>query len=80
MAAEKQDGVEPTPALNPEVEKPSDIQLERDTELAPATTMPAIDPVIEKRVLRKFDRRVPIITGFMCKTCCIILFLVRLRC
>lgn len=61
---EHNDGIEETPAPVPEVEKPSDIHLEADAELAPVT--PAIDPVIEKRLLQKLDRRVPVITGLLC--------------
>lgn len=57
-------GIEELPASHSEVEKPNDVQFERDTELAPIAS--GIDPVIEKRVLRKLDRRVPVITGFMC--------------
>lgn len=50
------------------VTKPDDLQVEDDIE-APAPlkpNLPVIDPVIEKRVLRKLDRRVPIVTGFLC--------------
>lgn len=63
-AVEENNNIEEAPASHPEVEKPDDVQLERDAELAPIT--PGIDPVIEKRVLRKLDRRLPVITGFMC--------------
>jgi hypothetical protein len=56
--------IEEAPASTPEVEKPKDVQLEHDAELAPIT--PGIDLVIEKRVVRKLDRRLPVITGFMC--------------
>jgi hypothetical protein len=61
---EEHNNIEEAPASVPEVEKPKDVQLERDAELAPIT--PGIDPVIEKRVLRKLDHRLPVITGFMC--------------
>lgn len=56
--------IEEAPASQPEVEKPIDAHLERDAEIAPIT--PGIDPVIEKRVVKKLDRRLPVITGFMC--------------
>lgn len=62
--AEEDNNIEEAPASLPEAEKPKDAHLEQDTELAPIT--PGIDPVIEKRVLRKLDRRLPVITGFMC--------------
>lgn len=61
---EEHNSIEEAPASLPEVEKPKEVQLERDAELAPITS--GIDPVIEKRVLRKLDRRLPVITGFMC--------------
>ncbi|EEA26207.1 hypothetical protein EYB25_003452 [Talaromyces marneffei] len=61
--AEEDNNIEEAPASLPEAEKPKDAHLEQDTELAPIT--PGIDPVIEKRVLRKLDRRLPVITGFM---------------
>lgn len=61
---EENNDIEEAPASYSEVEKPNDAQVERDAELAPITT--GIDPVIEKRVLRKLDRRLPVITGFMC--------------
>lgn len=61
---EENNYIEEAPAPHPEVEKPNDAQVERDAELAPITA--GIDPVIEKRVLRKLDRRLPVITGFMC--------------
>lgn len=63
-AAEEHNNIEEAPASLPEVEKPKAAQLERDAEVAPITS--GIDPVIEKRVLRKLDRRLPVITGFMC--------------
>lgn len=43
-----------------------DIDAEAAAVVPPAPDFPAIDPVIEKRVLRKLDKRVPIITGFLC--------------
>lgn len=51
--------------------KPDDVHLEDDVidaEAAPIppAPFPAIDPVIEKRVVRKLDRRVPLITAFLC--------------
>ena len=61
---EEHNNIEEAPASTPEVEKQKDAQLEHDAELAPST--PGIDPVIEKRVVRKLDRRLPVITGFMC--------------
>uniref|UniRef100_A0A093V274 High-affinity nicotinic acid transporter n=1 Tax=Talaromyces marneffei PM1 TaxID=1077442 RepID=A0A093V274_TALMA len=57
--AEEDNNIEEAPASLPEAEKPKDAHLEQDTELAPIT--PGIDPVIEKRVLRKLDRRLPVI-------------------
>lgn len=53
------------------VTKPDDLHVEDDIDaeaapVPPAPNFPAIDPVIEKRVLRKLDKRVPIITGFLC--------------
>ena len=51
--------------------KPDDNHVENDIDaeaapVPPTPYSPAIDPVIEKRVLRKLDKRVPIITGFLC--------------
>ncbi|QKX59346.1 uncharacterized protein TRUGW13939_06480 [Talaromyces rugulosus] len=53
------------------VTKPDDLHVEDDivdveaAPVPPAPNFPTIDPAIEKRVLRKLDRRVPIITGFL---------------
>jgi len=63
--AEEQNNIEEAPASLPEVKKPKATEFERDADLAPPIK-PGIDPVIEKRVLRKLDRRLPVITGFMC--------------
>lgn len=59
--------IEEAPYSKPNLDKPKEIQNEHDVELAPTIPVtPAIDPVIEKRVLRKLDRRLPVLTGFMC--------------
>jgi hypothetical protein len=56
------------------VEKAANVHLDKDEEVAvpasPTTTVPAIDPVIEKRVLRKLDLRVPLVTGILCMSGC----------
>lgn len=50
-----------------EVEKPAGVLVDKDEEIAmPVSTALAIDPLIEKRVLRKLDRRVPVVTAFLC--------------
>lgn len=35
-------------------------------EKAPTATLPAIDPELERRVVRKLDWRVPTLLGFFC--------------
>jgi hypothetical protein len=54
------------------VTKPDGLHVEDDivdveaAPVPPAPNFPTIDPVLEKRVLRKLDKRVPIITGVLC--------------
>ncbi|KAH8705552.1 putative MFS transporter [Talaromyces proteolyticus] len=51
-----------------EAAKPTDVYIDHDTEAAPVAPilpLPTIDPVIEKRVVRKLDYRLPVITGFL---------------
>ncbi|KAL1966335.1 hypothetical protein VTN77DRAFT_4688 [Rasamsonia byssochlamydoides] len=49
-----------------DVEKPTEVRLEGDEEkVVPIAQIPAIDPVIEKRVVRKLDARVPVVTAFL---------------
>ncbi|EED22082.1 MFS transporter, putative [Talaromyces stipitatus ATCC 10500] len=61
--AGEHNNIEEVTTSYPDAEKPEDMQIEHDAELGPIA--PAIDPVIEKRVVRKLDRRLPVLTGFM---------------
>jgi hypothetical protein len=50
-----------------DIEKSTETRLEQEERVVPVPQIPAIDPVIEKRVVRKLDRRVPVVTAFLCK-------------
>lgn len=48
-------------------EKSTEERLEQNEATdKPISQIPAIDPVIEKRVVRKLDARVPVLTAFLC--------------
>lgn len=50
-----------------DVEKSTEEHLEQNEMTdKPISHIPAIDPVIEKRVVRKLDARVPVLTAFLC--------------